>query len=326
VGRAHADARKQLDEAKLLDVENPTAEALRGWASLANGDVTRARSHVKQALAWGSWCDLARIVEGAIAMSAKDPAAPSARGRRCASASRSRAHPSTSIGRSSRCGSASTRCRPSSVACSIVSRRPDRPMPHTLLVIEDQASVRALLLDYLKEQGYRVEQAADGAQGLALARQIQPDLILLDIMMPSMDGYEFLRAWRKERSTPVILLTAKVEETDKVVGLELGADDYVTKPFGMRELHARIRAVLRRASEATPPDTVLRAGRHRARPRAPPGRDRRREVALTPTEFELLAMLMAAPSRVFERIQLLERLQGYGWEGVERTWTSTCAT
>ncbi len=192
-------------------------------------------------------------------------------------------------------------------------------MPHTLLVIEDQAPVRAMLLDYLKEQGYLIEQAADGAQGLAVARRIKPDLILLDIMMPGMDGYEFLKAYRKDHSTPVILLTAKVEETDKVVGLELGADDYITKPFGMRELVARIRTVLRRAAADPESQEVLRASDivlDRQRHRVEVGG---REVALTPTEFELLAMLMAAPSRVFQRIQLLERLQGFGWEGVERT-------
>jgi len=192
-------------------------------------------------------------------------------------------------------------------------------MPHTILVIEDQASVRAMLLDYLTEQGYQVEQAADGAQGLSLARRVKPDLILLDIMMPSMDGYEFLRAYRKERSTPVILLTAKVEETDKVVGLELGADDYVTKPFGMRELVARIRAVMRRGAGEKESDPLLRVAdivldrqRHRVEVAG-------REVSLTPTEFELLATLMASPNRVYQRIQLLERLQGFGWEGVERT-------
>jgi DNA-binding response OmpR family regulator len=138
-------------------------------------------------------------------------------------------------------------------------------------------------------------------------------------MMPQMDGFEFLKAYRKDASTPVILLTARLEETDKVVGLELGADDYVTKPFGMRELVARIRAVLRRGAGDTSSRDVLRAAdivldrrRHRVEVAG-------REVALTPTEFELLATLMAAPSRVFERVQLLERLQGYGLEGVERT-------
>ena len=192
-------------------------------------------------------------------------------------------------------------------------------MAHRILIVEDNASVRAMLRDYLASQGFEVDQAPDGKQGLSAARQRAPDLILLDIMMPAMDGFEFLRAYRKDRATPVILLTARVEETDKVVGLELGADDYVTKPFGMRELVARIRAVLRRASGEVEPADVLRAADvvldlrlHRVEVSG-------LEVALTPTEFDLLATLMASPGRVFSRIQLLERLQGFGWEGVERT-------
>jgi DNA-binding response OmpR family regulator len=192
-------------------------------------------------------------------------------------------------------------------------------MPHTLLVIEDQAPVRAMLCDYLGEHGYLMEQAADGVQGLAAARRVKPDLILLDIMMPNMDGYEFIKTYRREHATPILLLTAKVEETDKVVGLELGADDYVTKPFGLRELLARVRTLLRRAAGDAGHEQLLRAAdivldrdRHRVEVAG-------REVALTPTEFELLATLMAAPSRVFQRITLLERLQGFGWEGVERT-------
>jgi len=192
-------------------------------------------------------------------------------------------------------------------------------MPHTILIVEDEASLRAMLREYLEAQGFRVEQAGDGRQGLSLARQVKPDVILLDILLPELDGYEFLRAFRRERSTPVILLTAKVDETDKVVGLELGADDYVTKPFGVRELTARIRAVLRRTAAESGPAEILRA--------ADVVLDRRlhrvevggRETALTPTEFDLLATLMASPGRVFTRIQLLERLQGFGWEGVERT-------
>ena len=121
-------------------------------------------------------------------------------------------------------------------------------MGQTILVVDDKANIRRLLQEYLTEQGYRVVLAANGREALYVARAEKPDLILLDIMMPEMDGYEFMRAYRQEKSTPVILLTAKLDETDKVIGLELGADDYVTKPFGMRELVARMRAVLRRTS------------------------------------------------------------------------------
>ena len=133
-------------------------------------------------------------------------------------------------------------------------------MTSTILVVDDNASVRALLRDYLTEQGFRIRTAGDGQEALFEAREMKPDLILLDIMMPEMDGYEFIRAYRKERETPIILLTARLDETDKVVGLELGADDYVTKPFNMRELVARIRAVLRRGGLAPSPEEILRVG------------------------------------------------------------------
>ena len=192
-------------------------------------------------------------------------------------------------------------------------------MAYTLLVVDDNAGVRTLLTEYLSEQGYRVVTAPDGRQALFVARQAHPDLILLDIMMPEMGGYEFIRLYRQEAETPIILLTAKLEETDKVVGLELGADDYVTKPFGMYELVARIRAVLRRVGKGARPAEMLRAagivldrGRRQVHVDGRP-------VNLTPSEFDLLAILMAAPGRVFSRADLLHRLQGYTPEGVERT-------
>src|SRR5512142_1611504 len=116
----------------------------------------------------------------------------------------------------------------------------------TILVVDDQSSVRQLLQEYLSEQGFRVVTASDGQMAIYTARHEQPDLVLLDIMMPKMDGYQFLRQFRQERQTPVIIITAREEETDAVLGLDLGADDYVIKPFRMRELMARIRAVMRR--------------------------------------------------------------------------------
>jgi DNA-binding response OmpR family regulator len=189
----------------------------------------------------------------------------------------------------------------------------------TILVVDDKASVRTVVRDYLTEEGFRVVTAENGRMALYVARHEKPDLILLDIMMPEMGGYEFLRAYRKERNTPVILLTARLEESDKVLGLELGADDYVTKPFGIRELVARIRAVLRRSSgEAASPvvlrggDLVLDLNAHTVHVGGQP-------IRLTPSEFELLAMLMAAPGRAFSRLELLERLQGIAIEGAEHT-------
>ena len=192
-------------------------------------------------------------------------------------------------------------------------------MAKTILVVDDKAGVRTLVRDYLTEEGFRVVLAQNGRDALFVARHEKPDLILLDIMMPEMGGYEFLRAYRKERSTPVILLTAKLEESDKVLGLELGADDYVTKPFGMRELVARIRAVLRRAGPDTPADEVLRAADIVLDKGSRNVRVGERSVRLTPSEFELLAVLMTVPGRVLSRPALLEQLQGDAFEGVERT-------
>jgi DNA-binding response OmpR family regulator len=192
-------------------------------------------------------------------------------------------------------------------------------MTKTILMVDDKANMRAMVRDYLSEENFRVLEAENGQQALAVARQEKPDLILLDIMMPRMDGYEFLQAFRKEQSTPIILLTARLEETDKVLGLELGADDYVTKPFGLRELEARIRAVLRR-TEATPSaedviqigDVVLDKASHQVRVGD-------RTVELTPSEFDLLAIFMSSPGRAFSRADLLEKLQGTSFEGIART-------
>ena len=192
-------------------------------------------------------------------------------------------------------------------------------MTKTILVVDDKASVTQLLKEYLSEHDFRVVSAKDGRDALFVARYEKPDLVLLDIMMPEMDGYEFMRLFRKERSTPVIMLTARVEETDKVIGLELGADDYVTKPFGMAELVARIRALLRRAYQEAPSSGILRVGDvvlNRSTRIVTVGE---RKVQLTPSEFELLAVMMASPGQVFSRADLLEHLKGNNFENVERT-------
>jgi DNA-binding response OmpR family regulator len=189
----------------------------------------------------------------------------------------------------------------------------------TILVVDDKASVRTLVRDYLAQEGFGVVTAENGREALYAARHEKPDLILLDIMMPEMGGYEFLRAYRKERNTPVILLTARIEESDKVLGLELGADDYVTKPFGMRELVARIRAVLRRAGQGGPTDEVLRAAEVVLDKGSRTVQVGGRPARLTPSEFDLLAVLMAAPGRVISRPALLDLLQGNAFDGVERT-------
>lgn len=194
-------------------------------------------------------------------------------------------------------------------------------MGKTILVVDDKASVRRLVQEYLTEEGFRVVTATNGHEALFAARHEKPDLILLDLMMPEMGGYEFMRLYTKEASTPIVVLTAKVEESDKVLGLELGADDYVTKPFSMRELVARIRAVLRRAA---PPKTTSAAEVLCAAGIALDRGTRqvtveKQAVSLTPTEFDLLAVLMATPGRVFSRAELLEAIQGVSVESMERS-------
>ncbi len=191
----------------------------------------------------------------------------------------------------------------------------------TILVVDDKANVRQLLREYLEEQGYKVFLATNGREGLFAARHEKPDLILLDIMMPEMDGFQFMSTYRRESDTPIIVLTAKEEESDAVLGLELGADDYVIKPFRMKELHARIRAMLRRADNKLTPATspILRSGELQLDP------DRREVVvgvetiSLTPTEFNLLHILMRSAGRVFNREQLLDLLAEDGYTGEEKT-------
>ena len=189
----------------------------------------------------------------------------------------------------------------------------------TILVVDDTASVRQLLQDYLTQQGFRVVTAANGQEAIYEARRSNPDLILLDIMMPKMDGFEFLRQYRKEKQTPIIVITAKEEETDAVLGLELGADDYVIKPFRMRELVSRVRAVLRRQESASDPNRVLSAGDINLDPATHTVSVRGAPADLTPLEFDLLALLMSAPGRVFTREQISERLADSGFAGLERT-------
>ncbi len=188
----------------------------------------------------------------------------------------------------------------------------------TILVVDDKKNIRVMVREYLTQEGFRVLTAEDGREALFMARQEKPDLILLDLMMPEMGGYDFMRAYTKESETPIILITAKLEESDKVLGLELGADDYVTKPFSMRELTARIRAVLRRVTRQHQPDEVLRAADITLDRGSRLVTVAERPVDLTPSEFDLLATLMTTPGRAFTRAELLDHL-GMSLEGVERT-------
>lgn len=192
-------------------------------------------------------------------------------------------------------------------------------MAKTIMVVDDEKRLVSVVEAYLSQEGFRIITASNGREALILARQEKPDLIILDIMMPEMDGYEFMRLHRKESETPIILLTAKVAEDEKVIGLELGADDYITKPFRPRELVARVRAVLRRTGQVEPKAKILRVADITLDRDSHTVKVGDRFVDLTPSEFDLLATLMSVPGRAFSRLDLLDRLQGVAYEGYERT-------
>ncbi|MGE5250140.1 MAG: response regulator [Bacteroidota bacterium] len=189
----------------------------------------------------------------------------------------------------------------------------------TIMVVDDEVRLVSLVESYLKQEGYRVVTAHDGLEALSVAQREKPDLIVLDIMMPEMDGYEFMRRHRADHNTPIVLLTARVDDDEKVIGLELGADDYVTKPFRPRELTARVRAVLRRAGDVEPPGQRIRASDLTLDRRSRTLDTNGRSIDLTPSEFDLLAALMSSPGRVFSRLDLLDIIQGVRYEGYERT-------
>jgi len=181
------------------------------------------------------------------------------------------------------------------------------PRSATVLIVEDEAGISRTLDAYLRREGYATEIATDGHVALTLFRAARPDIVLLDVMLPGLDGFEVLRRIRQESGTPVILLTAKGDEVDRLVGLELGADDYVVKPFSFREVVARVKAVLRRANgqpEAAPAYVV---GRLRVEPEHGRAQYDGRDLPLTATEFRLLAALAASPGRLFTRSDLIER-------------------
>jgi DNA-binding response OmpR family regulator len=195
-------------------------------------------------------------------------------------------------------------------------------MARTILVVDDEPTLREMLVETLEADGFRVVEAADGREALTRFRAERPDLVLLDLMLPELSGIEVCRILRAESGTPIIILTAKDSELDKVVGLELGADDYVTKPFSLRELSARVRAQFRRADrggevEMVPstvevgPVVVDLAGHRLLRDGV--------ELPVKPKAFELLAFLVRHPGQAFTRDQLLERVWGYDYAGETRT-------
>ena len=195
-------------------------------------------------------------------------------------------------------------------------------MTRTILVVDDEKTLRETLVEALELEGYRAIPAADGREALIRFRADQPDLVLLDLMLPELSGVEVCRILRAESQVPIIMLTARDSEVDKVVGLELGADDYVTKPFSLRELTARIRAIFRRAEQLAAtqvPPPLVDVGRvqvdlagHRVLRDGQP-------VPVKPKAFELLAFLVRNPGQVFTRDQLLEKVWGYDYAGETRT-------
>jgi DNA-binding response OmpR family regulator len=189
----------------------------------------------------------------------------------------------------------------------------------TVLIVEDELKITRLVRDYLEQAGFAVLEATDGQAALSLARAERPDMIVLDLTLPGMDGLDVTRRLRETSAVPIIMLTARIEETDRIVGLELGADDYITKPFSPKELVARIRAVLRRADATLGGGELVRAG--------PVSIDipKRRvtvdgeDVALTATEFDVLLTLARYPGRIFTRAQLLDSVHGVSFESYERS-------
>ena len=199
-----------------------------------------------------------------------------------------------------------------------------------ILVVDDDKNVLEVIKYNLANDGYAVVLAETGTQAIEMARREKPDLIILDVMLPGIDGFEVCRILRKEMSVPILILSAKTDEIDKVVGLELGADDYISKPFSVRELMARVRATIRRGQfteqqssaktlEETKPRTILKGHdlvvdtvRHQVTLKGAP-------LNLTPKEFELLSFLMQGKGQVFSREQLMEKVWGYTFDGSKRT-------
>jgi len=190
----------------------------------------------------------------------------------------------------------------------------------TVLIIEDEKELANVLKAYLERSGYQVLMAHTGDQGFALWKENSPDMVLLDLNLPGMDGIDIARKIRQESDTPIIMVTARVEEVDRLVGLELGADDYITKPFSPREVVARVKAVLRRVGRAPEISTkVVKVGDLEIDQEAYLVRQTGEELELTPTEFSLLMTMADQPGRAFSRLQLLEAIQGVAYEGYERS-------
>ncbi|MCL4393635.1 MAG: response regulator transcription factor, partial [Chloroflexi bacterium] len=188
-----------------------------------------------------------------------------------------------------------------------------------ILVVDDEKKIVKVVRGYLEQAGFDVVTASNGQQALTVFRHEKPSFVLLDLGLPEIDGLDVARTLRKESSVPIIMVTARIEETDRLIGLELGADDYILKPFSPREVVARVRAVLRRLDGVTASAQVFHAGEltlDLSKHSVTMGNE---SVELTPTEFDVLAVLMQNPGQAFTRMQLLDRVQGQTYEGYERT-------
>ncbi len=192
-------------------------------------------------------------------------------------------------------------------------------MSKKILVVDDEPQIVKVVKAYLEKSGYQVITAADGQTALTAFRQEKPDFMILDLNLPGMDGLDVCRAVRRESNIPILMLTARVEETDRLIGLELGADDYVVKPFSPREVAARVRTILRRTTTETLESNVIEVGQLKIDLEQHTVMLGSRLVELTPTEFDILAVLARQPRRVFSRLQIMEQAQGDAFEGYERT-------
>ena len=192
-------------------------------------------------------------------------------------------------------------------------------MNERILIIEDEPKIVKLARDYLERSGYQVQTAVDGPTGLLMARQEKPGLIVLDLNLPGMDGLDVCRQLRRESDVPIIMLTARTEETDRLIGLELGADDYITKPFSPRELVARVRAVLRRVRGGVHQPGLIRAGDLEIDLEGHRVSRGQESIQLSRMEFNLLSTLAQHPGQTFSRAQLLQRLHGVAYDGYDRS-------
>ena len=192
-------------------------------------------------------------------------------------------------------------------------------MGRKILVVDDEKRIVEILKAYLERDGYRVIAAYDGRSALELARNNSPDLIILDLMLPEVSGWDVCRELRKETDVPIIMLTARDDTTDKIIGLELGADDYVTKPFDPKEIISRVRAVLRRSDVKPVSKSTINVGEIMIDTNKRLVRRGDWNIELTPIEFDILRVMAENPGRVYSRMQLLDKVQGDAYEGYERT-------